>query len=241
MENDEQMGRTFVVIIMILVCSSCQIFKGTAKKSLSDGFYTEKSNAETQKIYVDVDLDTIHMYPTSYVGKKIEIDTSKANRLYLPELETTENIKFNLRQNSFDIDFLTIPLKLRFAEGDVPPQLNTNLNGAVFFGYRTDIYKINYRHNPLHIAERHINHFGYSVGLFAGLGNTFMSPTNTLNAIDQEYDGIILSKGIAGIIGINNFTIGLSLGIDNLLDKNKKDWIYENKPWVGLAFGLNLN
>ena len=28
---------------------------------------------------------------------------------------------------------------------------------------------------------------------------------------------------------------------DHLFDKNKKDWIYQHKPWVGLAFGLNLN
>jgi hypothetical protein len=48
-------------------------------------------------------------------------------------------------------------------------------------------------------------------------------------------------KGIAGIIGINNFTLGLAVGFDNLLDKNKKVWVYQGKPWLGLAFGLNSN
>ncbi|WP_165940196.1 MULTISPECIES: hypothetical protein [Dyadobacter] len=57
----------------------------------------------------------------------------------------------------------------------------------------------------------------------------------------SEYDGLVWGKGIAGIIGINNFTIGLAIGFDNLLDKNKQVWIYQGKPWLGLAFGLNLN
>ncbi|MGL6268762.1 MAG: hypothetical protein ACRC2O_12600 [Chitinophagaceae bacterium] len=76
---------------------------------------------------------------------------------------------------------------------------------------------------------------------FTGLGNTFMSPTNTNNTLLQEYDGIVWSKGLAGILAINNFTVGLALGFDYLVDKNRSIWIYQNKPWLGLAFGLNLN
>jgi hypothetical protein len=68
-----------------------------------------------------------------------------------------------------------------------------------------------------------------------------MNPWVTENQITQEYDGVVWSKGIAGIIGIDNFTIGLALGWDHLLDKNKNYWIYQGKPWLGLAFGLNLN
>lgn len=49
------------------------------------------------------------------------------------------------------------------------------------------------------------------------------------------------SKGIAGIVAINGFTVGLTFGFDKLLDKNRTVWIYEEKPWFGLAVGLNLN
>lgn len=68
-----------------------------------------------------------------------------------------------------------------------------------------------------------------------------MTPTTTTNFISTEYDGIVWPKGVAGIIAVNNFTVGVSLGFDNLLDRNKQFWIYESKPWFGLAFGLNLN
>ena len=68
-----------------------------------------------------------------------------------------------------------------------------------------------------------------------------MNPWVTENNISIEYDGVVWSKGLAGILAIDNFTIGLGLGWDYLTDANKKYWIYQNMPWLGLAFGLNLN
>ncbi|MFN4076346.1 MAG: hypothetical protein ACK4HC_10695 [Cloacibacterium sp.] len=234
--------RRFVILsATILSFNSCSVLQKSAKQELSDGFYKKKTATESTKVYVDMADETIRIHPTQKGLKQIVIDTLQSCELYQPEIKTKENITFKVLKNSFDVDFLSIPLKYRFSEKGVPPQLNTNLNGAIYLGYRTDIYQINYRQNPVKMAVRHTNHFGYSVGLFTGLGNTFMSPTNTNNILQQEYDGIVWSKGIAGIVGINNFTVGLTLGVDNLLDKNKSIWIYENKPWVGLAFGLNLN
>lgn len=68
-----------------------------------------------------------------------------------------------------------------------------------------------------------------------------MSPTNTGGRLPDEYDGIVWSKGVATIFAVNNFTLGLAFGFDNLLDENRRIWLYESKPWAGLTFGLNLN
>ncbi|WP_157766391.1 hypothetical protein [Pedobacter ginsengisoli] len=32
-----------------------------------------------------------------------------------------------------------------------------------------------------------------------------------------------------------------SLGLDMLTDKNRTNWIYQGKPWVGILFGITLN
>ncbi|MDX1936766.1 MAG: hypothetical protein SFU21_06605 [Flavihumibacter sp.] len=144
-------------------------------------------------------------------------------------------------KNTFDIDFLTMPLKLRPSLQQVPPQLNTNLNGAVYFGFRKDAYHLNSKITPLQQRQQQLNHFGFSVGGFTGIGNTFISPTTTNLQLQQEYDGVVWSKGFAAIIAINNFTVGIACGADHLLDKNRQVWIYQSKPWFGLAFGLNLN
>ena len=95
--------------------------------------------------------------------------------------------------------------------------------------------------NPPDIYQRQINHFSFSGGLFLGLGNTALNPSTTDNNISIEYDGLVLQKGIAGIVAVNKLTIGVSLGFDKLLDKNSKTWIYQNKPCFGLMLGLNLN
>ena len=75
----------------------------------------------------------------------------------------------------------------------------------------------------------------------AGIGSTAMNPWVTLDRIPIEYEGVTWAKGLAAIAGLNNFTAGLALGWDHLLDKNNRLWIYQGKPWVGFVFGLNLN
>lgn len=68
-----------------------------------------------------------------------------------------------------------------------------------------------------------------------------MSPTTTAHQTDEEYDGVVLQKGIAGVIEVNNFTLGIALGFDNLLSSDRKIWIYENKPYFALSVGLDIN
>ncbi len=227
--------------IIGLLVSGCSIIQKTPRNELSNGIYTKKAPTYKSKVYVDLVDENIRIYPIAE-GEEQQIDAADTCFVYLMELNTVEKIDFSLYQSSVDVDFLTIPLKFRKPTKGVPPQLNTNVNGAIYLGHRTDIFKINYKLNPLlRKATRNINHFGYSLGIFTGLGNTFMSPTNTNFLLDQEYDGVIWSKGVAAIVGINNFTVGLAGGLDRLLDKNRTIWIYNNKPWFGLAFGLNLN
>jgi hypothetical protein len=86
-----------------------------------------------------------------------------------------------------------------------------------------------------------MNHFGYSPGFFGGLGATSMNPFVTNNQIAEEYDGVVLSAGVAGLVGIGNLIFGAAIGLDHLMDKNHRSWIYQGKPWVGLTIGLNVN
>ena len=223
-----------------MILSNCSILQQASKQEISDGFYMSKEGAEKSKVYIDVTDEDIRVFQTNSQNKPIAADTLP-HKIYYPEVTANETLLLTLLRPSLDIDLLTIPLKFRFSEKDVPPQLNSNLNASVYVGYRSDFYKIRYKTNPLQIKERRITHFAYSIGLFNGLGNTFMSPTNTNNLLQEEYDGVVWSKGIVGIAEIKDFTLGIALGFDNLLDKYSSIWIYENKPWIGLAFGVNLN
>ena len=141
---------------------------------------------------------------------------------------------------SLDLDAVTIPIKMRYSK-DIPIQMNANINGAIYLGLRRDRYKINYELSPIHIYNRSKKHFGLSVGVFSGIGNTLVSPSNTNNQVSIEYDGVIWSKGIATMFAMNNTTIGCAFGFDQLLGPHQNDWIYQNKPYLGLMLGLNIN
>lgn len=234
-------GSVGFIGVVCLVLSSCSVMQKTAKKDLNNGYYTQYIGKLKQKVYIDVENETVYIYPTTIINNQLRIDTNTISKFYNREILLPYKQVTSFSKPSLDVDFLTIPLKYRTRQKDVPQQLNTNLNGAVYVGYRTDKYVLKYIENPKGKADRNINHVGFSLGVFTGLGNTFISPTTTYNNLQQEYDGIVWSKGFAGIVAVNNFTLGIALGFDNLIDNNKNIWIYQSKPWLGLAFGLNLN
>jgi hypothetical protein len=79
------------------------------------------------------------------------------------------------------------------------------------------------------------------MGVFGGLGSTSITPWTTNNAITEEYNGLVLSRGFALMLGVNDLTVGLGVGWDYLTDRDKNVWIYQNRSWYGLSIGLNLN
>ncbi len=221
-----------IFLASIFVLCSCASLQNIAKYELANGKYKMVIEGKKFDCYVENNDDSIMIYNLT---TKIATSLPQKMEAYLP-------IKQRFVKPSLDIDVLTALFKIRpHASNILPAQLNTNFNGNVYIGHRTDIYQIHYKKNPLDVYQRQINHFGFSGGFFVGLGSTAMTPSTTNNGISTEYDGIVLQKGMAGIFEINKLTLGLSVGFDNLLDKNKSSWIYQNKPWFGLMLGLNLN
>ncbi len=223
----------------LLVFASCVSVRESTKYNFSDGMYKSTNKSLGARHFrVDVEEDSIMIRPV-IVSKTV---VQMLPTVYYPSMTDRKPSAIPvLRKNSFDFDFLTIPLKFRPALSGIPPQLNTTLNGAVYMGYRTDIFKIFYKDGGARGYERKMTHYGLSFGGFTGIGSTPMNPTVTLDRITIEYDGVVWSKGIAAILGIDRLTIGLVLGFDTLLDSNNSFWVYSGKPWVGLGFGLNLN
>ena len=42
-------------------------------------------------------------------------------------------------------------------------------------------------------------------------------------------------------MALDKVNFGLNTGMDFLLDKQRKTWIYQSKPWIGISIGLNMN
>lgn len=233
--------KIYCSVILTGALSGCAVVKKTAEHDLASGFYIQKTAGEQVKVYGDTEQADIRIYRVIEGDNQLFADTLFQTDLYLKEAKSPHPAGVTLVKRTFDLDVLTTPLKWRFAMAGIPPQMNATVNGSIFAGYRTDIYKISYQPDPLRTAVRHVNRVGYSVGLFSGIGNTWLSPSTTGGQLAYEYDGIVWSKGVAGIIGINRLTVGITVGTDHLADGNREVWIYQGKPWIGLSFGLNLN
>ncbi|CAN5567081.1 hypothetical protein BH23BAC1_BH23BAC1_32820 [soil metagenome] len=227
-----------ILSLFIFLFLGCNSLRETSKYEFQSArYYTSIIPSESNKVYVNVEEGTISIH-------NIEVKEGREEIVEIPNLIFTEN-KFQERElfhnPSFDIDFLTVPIKFLFARQDVPNQLTTNFQGVVYIGYRNDFYNVSYRNHPINGPERRIRHIGSSIGLFGGIGATAINPWVTQDAVQIEYDGVIFSRGLAWIVGFNHINVGIAVGLDYLLDRNRTVWIYQNRPWIGTAIGFNLN
>jgi hypothetical protein len=219
--------RLLVYISFIFLLGSCGFIRNTPKFGLQDGVY--QTNQE--KVFIETQNDTLLVFSENG-GKQLNS---------LPLSTTSPQSNFAVQKSTFDLDVLAIPVKYRVSQSVIPAQLTSEINAALYVGKRKDYFQVNFEKNPANRFKRKIDHYGFSVGGFVGLGNSVINSDVSQGLIPYEYQGITFSKGIAGIIAINNFTVGVAYGFDNLLDKNSRQWIYNQKPWLGLALGLNLN
>ncbi|MEO5594118.1 MAG: hypothetical protein ABIR15_16095 [Chitinophagaceae bacterium] len=227
-------------IIVVFVFTSCETLKESSKYKFSDGFYKMKENGKKETVYVLAGTDTIKEYRKASLSVS-RMDTVKAVSLLFPAKKPHDFTDHTFMHASFDLDVLTVLFKYRPPARGFPPQFNATFNGAVFIGYRTDLYKLSYTETPLHDYRRHVTHYGYSMGLFTGFGTARIDEYVTGNALNIQYDGLVNLTGIALILAVDKLTAGLTFGEDHLLDRNKKLWFNNGKVWIGLSIGLNLN
>ena len=227
------------IAFAILFFAGCAPIGSIIKHEFNSGFYKMSSEKiSSARVYADVSEDSIIIYQikgtdsgqpdiSSGVGSKI--------RSIGPDDDLYES-RFN--KKSVEVDLSTMLTKLRPATSGVPSQLNSNLNALIYLGARNDIYKIKTFSSVLNKTSSSFKHFGYDGGIFAGIGIVSVNPTVTNDNTSLEYDGIVFQKGIGVFITIDNASVGLTLGFDNLIGGNSINWIYNNKPYLGLTIGI---
>jgi hypothetical protein len=199
-----------------------------------------KEKNDIKKLYLLIENGELSAYPIEDNHDSLLSDSTQ--KIVYPRIIKNDNppVPLHLYENGMNLEVIMLPLKLRPSMQNVPMQMNCNFNGALFIGYSFDRYKLNYTRITNNLFRRVLNNYKFSYGGFIGLGSTLMSPTTTTHKSQEEYDGVVLQKGIAGIIKLNNLTLGIALGFDNLLSSNRKIWIYENKPYLALSLGVDI-
>lgn len=216
--------RSAILGISLAICS-CALQKDSPKYQLGDGTYLFKQKGSaSSKVYVTSVSDSLQIF-----------DYASGTQVQPKSVQT----QFFLTR-TFDVDIMTVAFKYRPAKLNLPRQLDTDFNGNVYIGYRFDRFKVSFKQTPVGLKKKY-SHRALTLGGFGGIGSTAMTPWTTNNMITDEYNGMVLTRGLALMGGINTLTVGVGMGWDYLTDRDKNIWIYQNKPWYGLTIGLNLN
>lgn len=235
-----RISNIFVAVAIGAVLVECGSLENLAKHEFADGYYTLKScEIPVTKVFAEISDDSIHVYPLANNGLSRKPEKSNATAVSLTEISPGGYLYGSTFSRTYlEVDLIAILFKYRPSHCCVPPQLNSNINAAAYLGYKADKFKINTNISPLGRPHSQIQNFSYDGGIFAGIGVTPINPTVTLDRVAQEYDGIVFQKGVAVFVGTDFINIGLACGFDNLLDMNKKKWIYNQKPWFGFSIGI---
>jgi hypothetical protein len=226
---------------LLLLASACASIGKLTRHDFDSGFYNLKIDGKkSARVYAEVAEDSVIVYPLNIVGNKEVPNMSSSNGTRISRTKPDNYLYHScFTNNSLDIDLTTIIFKSRHSMDDVPNQFSADLDVAVYMGIRKDFYRIVSPSHPVHEEKSYIRQIGFDLGVFAGIGSSPVNPTVTNNKISQEYDAMIFQKGFAGFISINKMSFGLAVGFDNLLDKSKSYWIYNQKPYLGLIISVS--
>jgi len=228
-------------VILGIFLTSCGAVQKATNHGLNDGNYRlTLPDGKKEHVYAAVSADSITTYA---IPKKARSTGNVTPQIFYftatPEHPVTSD--FTLMKSEWDFDITTVLFKYRFSTNTLPAQLNANLNLAGYFGYKKEFFRFRDSKTPDNRHKTDLQHYSLDAGFFTGFGSTPMNPSTTNGYLQTEYDGFIWQYGGAVFVGWDIFTFGVGLGFDSLLDKNRQNWIYQGKPWLGLMIGLTLS
>ncbi|GAB5401664.1 MAG: hypothetical protein Aureis2KO_32490 [Aureisphaera sp.] len=161
------------------------------------------------------------------------------------------------RFTEFTMNAITIPLKYRFRtnrdaintnENEMVEQISisseefsTSINIALFGGYSWGKTKFTHRKK---IGNR-IKNNKNTIGAFLGSSAVELKGSNTnirINQVQSDREGTIgtISFGIGYVKSWNKISLGVFYGIDKGVGRVSKNWVYDDRPWLGIGLGYDL-
>ena len=231
----------FILFIFTLLTIGCVPLEKIYRHDFDSGYFKLKTpENKVSEVYMDLKDDTVTVFNISGAGKSKAPDLSTAQGIKISEIKPGSLLyKNTLVRRSLDFDLSTVALRYRPESSGVPNQLSYNINTVLYLGIRRDFFIVKSHHSPLRKENPFIRQIGFDAGILAGIGITPINPSVTNSNTPLEYDGWFFQKGVAAFITIERMSVGISLGFDNLLDKNSSSWIYNQKPWIGIVLGIS--
>ena len=135
------------------------------------------------------------------------------------------------RRGSFVVGASTTLIKIRPGNGKddedeaIYSEFDNDFNIGVTAGWRITDYDKN-----------------ISVSLVGGIGfsSIKVTPQTTRNFIDSESTQSCLTFSAGAIFEVEKFQISTFVGIDTMSGEVGKNWVYRNRPWLGIGFGYQI-
>lgn len=164
-----------------------------------------------------------------------------SNKLYFPENQELDAPPKRLLYSTGRpvLQSMTIALKIRPELDDsLPSQTETGFNLAIAYGQKFEINSFRMRKN---IFGEQVNRYSLSFGLFAGPSATDLKASNTTDpTIRYDRKAVLVSSGGFLMFGVNRLHIGYTLGVDFATGRSAQSWIYQGRPWHGIALAFDL-
>jgi len=230
-----------ISLLLALFSFGCMPLEKISRHDFDSGYFKLKTpENKVSDVYMDIKDDTVTVFNVKGAGKSKAPDLSSAQGIKINDIKPGSFLyKNTFVRRSLDFDLSTVALKYRPESSGVPNQLSYNINTVLYLGIRRDFFIVKSHHSPLRKENPFIRQIGFDAGLLAGIGITPINATVTNSNTLLEYDGWFFQKGVAAFITIERMSVGISLGFDNLLDKNSSSWIYNQKPWIGIVLGIS--
>ncbi len=189
---------------------------------------------------------------TAKAGLKYKYIQTVTNRVFIKFLRITKDTETTkadtyVNENNWDVTYwvdindirdfhkvktsslvsgtLLAPIKIRPSIEETPWDLSTDISLGQYLGYRILISQT----NPYYITFPILT-----------LGTSLLSidSSNTTPEANSTTLGLTWSTGI--ILELDGFTLGFILGKDYAPGQAGKNWIYNEKVWFSVGFGVNL-
>jgi len=150
--------------------------------------------------------------------------------------------KFKYTETKAKWQAVTIPFKVRFETEERPYNLTTSVN----VGFTRSWKKIFHSYRPITKSKdsepfaTKTSQFEMGLAPFLGITAVDLNSSNTNDVVTTNRKVFGVSLGIFGMVGVDDFDIGIGIGVDHGFSDQSSDWIYQNKPWVGLILGIDL-
>ncbi len=135
---------------------------------------------------------------------------------------------------------LSIPVKVRLRTGEYPYQAEGSINFGIAYGWKFThhVYQNYYYRKTGDFVNSSENHYSLTPGLFAGPGIIELTPQNSITPNNRNI--LSFTYGAMLVCGVNRLNVGLALGFDNAVGNSDKEWVYQNKPWIGVTISFDL-